>query len=443
MRVSKNVRHPGILLLIPLLWSAAAVAVAQDRIALVVGNARYEKASMLDNTTNDATDVAAALRGLGFRVLLHKDIRTRGEFREAVRGYREALAGGRDSIGLFFYAGHAVQVNGENYLIPTAADLRDIPDLDIETLSLGYVTAMAGDAGNPVNFFLIDACRDNPFRGFSRSLNRGLAVTDTPEGSVIVYAASPGRVASDGSGRNSPFTANLLQQIGSPEHVLLMLQNVVKGVRQDTKGQQLPWFHTSLTGDFYFNPAAVADAVAEQAVESVASTEGPVESAASPATVADDSGQSRVADPVASLPTSVATAPTPAGTAGDGTSPSEIVMAAVDPEPGDAGHRSLRGVWNGRLRNGDGPGAAVTLETKRAAGGGYEVAISRLISYGEVPASCTFASGRMVALDQRRVRLELVHPGCRGAGELRLRGDTLSGTLNLDGRDIALEMTRR
>jgi hypothetical protein len=136
------------------IWALTAGAMAQDRIALVVGNAGYEKASVLDNTVNDAADVAGVLGSLGFEVMLHQDIRTRGAFREVVRTWREALARGENSVGLFFYAGHAVQVHGENYLIPTAADLRDIPDLDVETLPLGYVTAMAGTPGIRSTCFL-------------------------------------------------------------------------------------------------------------------------------------------------------------------------------------------------------------------------------------------------------------------------------------------------
>ncbi len=400
----------------------------------MVGNARYEKTTELDNTTNDAEDLAAVLSRIGFDVMLHRDIRTRGEFRDVVRAWREALAAGEDSVGLFFYAGHAVQVGGENYLIPTAADLQDVPDLDLETLTLEYVTAMAGDAGNPVNLFFIDACRDNPFRGFSRSMSRGLAPSDTPEGSLIVYAASPGKVASDGAGRNSPFTANLLREITTPEHVLLMLQNVVKGVRQDTGGQQQPWFHASLTGDFYFNPLA-------QSGEPAAST--PPETVD---TVLPEPAQETVsAAPVekTTSPTQVARASTTPAVSQAESKPS----AATEPSTGETALGSaapaaeaIPAVWRGAFRAGSGPGAEVTLRLSPTADGGYDVEISRLINYGELPVACGLAGGRLMPIGPDGLRFVLTHPGCRGSGMLRLEGSYLGGQVKFGERTLLLEL---
>ena len=254
--------------------------------------------------------------------------------------------------------------------------------------------------------------------------------SEPPEGSVIVYAASPGRVASDGSGRNSPFTKNLLREIGSEEHVLLMLQNVVKGVRKDTSGQQLPWFHTSLTGDFYFNPPA-ADAATETPGVAAAAPVAP------PATQPDEANSkplsSRIPEPEAIQATPPQAEP----------AQEAAPVAALNTRPAMPAGDSLQGRWKGRLRKDAGPGAAVTLDLKQDDNGDYAVAVSRLISYGEVPASCTFASGRLTGSDAGGLNLDLIHPGCRGSGKLQLQGGSLTGNLRIDGNEIMLELSRQ
>ncbi len=226
---------------------------SEQRIALLIGNADYQYTSRLDNPVHDATALAERLEDLGFETMLELNITSKKRFKQVIRHYKQFLETSPEITGLFYYAGHAVQVDGVNYLIPTQGDIQDIPDLNDEALSLDYITETAQLAGNSVNMFLLDACRDNPFRGFSRSMSRGLANQITPEGSLIVFSASPGKVAMDGTGHNSPFMVNLLKYIDTPgKHVLLMLQDVINGVRQQTQGAQVPWIQSSLYGDFYF-----------------------------------------------------------------------------------------------------------------------------------------------------------------------------------------------
>ncbi|MFT5612034.1 MAG: putative caspase-like protein [Arenicella sp.] len=225
--------------------------------ALVIGNSDYQRVSKLINPENDARDLSKKLSALGFDVSLVQNVESKAAFKKQIRSYIKKLSSSKDAVGLFFYAGHGIQVNGTNYLIPVNSDIADAADLEDESISLPYLMQMATDAGNSMNMFFIDACRNNPYRSIlssaTRSIRKGLADQQSPEGSIIVFAASPGKVAADGVGNNSPFTEALLNTIDQPgKHVLLMLQDVVKGVRETTKGAQLPWVQSSMYGDFYF-----------------------------------------------------------------------------------------------------------------------------------------------------------------------------------------------
>ena len=224
---------------------------AETRTALVIGNGAYRTAP-LANPVNDAREMAKALRGFGFEVVHKQDLDKR-EMTEAVREFTRLLQK-RGGAGLFFYAGHAAQIKGRNYLIPMRADIRTEADIEYEAFDLGRLLAHVEQAGNDLNIVVLDACRDNPFGRSFRSVSRGLARVDAPTGSIIAYATAPGKTAADGSGRNSPYTRHLLAAMHSPG---LSIEQVLKQTRinvmRDTGNRQIPWESSSLTGEFYFS----------------------------------------------------------------------------------------------------------------------------------------------------------------------------------------------
>ena len=231
--------------------STQLLAQKERRIALVIGNGAYGAEGKLINPPNDATDVAQALRDLGFEVTLLKD-GGQQEMDEAIEQFSSQLRKG--GVGLFYYAGHGVQVSDENYLIPIGAKIKSESDVRYKTIPLGKVIGEMEEAGNPVNIVIIDACRDNPsIRRFTRSASRGLAqLKREPEGMLIAYATAPGDVAQDGDGRNSPYTASLLQSLKKPEVPLqLLFEDVGRAVRAKTGGQQRPRY-TSAGVDYAF-----------------------------------------------------------------------------------------------------------------------------------------------------------------------------------------------
>lgn len=235
------------IILIALLTHALAHA-AQRRTALVIGNANYE-VGQLRNPINDATDMSAALKQLGFDVITLKDA-NHEEMEDAVDEFNQRLRQG--GLGLFYYAGHGVQVQGENYLIPIDARLKRQEDVRYKTLALGQVLGALKDARNQLNLVLLDACRDNPFTQSWRSSTQGLAVVAAARGTLIGYAAGPGEKAADGRGRNGTYTEHLLKHMSTPGiPVEWMLKRVRATVDTVTKGEQTPWTHSSLIGDIY------------------------------------------------------------------------------------------------------------------------------------------------------------------------------------------------
>lgn len=220
------------------------------RAALVIGNSDYPL-SPLQNPVNDATDIAASLRRLGFNVI-HRENATHIEMENAVREFGEVLTRSK-GIGIFFYAGHGVQVNGHNFLIPIDADIQDETEVKHKALDVDFVLGKMELADNQVNLLILDACRNNPFERRFRSItSRGLAPMNAPSGTVIWYATRPGKVAMDGRGRNSPFTRYLLdtlQQEGTEarkiiSHIAVAMRD--EGLRQE------PWQEGIWLEDFYF-----------------------------------------------------------------------------------------------------------------------------------------------------------------------------------------------
>ena len=234
------------------------IAQKQPRVALVIGNANYEEGA-LSNPVNDATDMAKALRELDFEVTLfqNQDLRS---METAINDFSRQLRKG--GVGVFYYAGHGVQVEGENYLIPLKAQLLNEKDARYEAVALGKVLNAMEEARNQVNIIIIDACRDNPFyrrwRSSRRGSNvRGLTAVSPPSGIIIAYATREGNTAADGVGqRNSPFTSALLENIKKPNiDVQLMFRRVSTSVKEKTNAVQQPWTEGNLDGgEFYLNP---------------------------------------------------------------------------------------------------------------------------------------------------------------------------------------------
>jgi hypothetical protein len=226
-----------------------------SRLALVVGNGAY-RSNPLSNPTNDATDMAAALTSLGFKVTLLTDA-SRRQMKDAISQLGESLHTG--GIGLFYFAGHGVQSNGRNFLIPTNADIKSEADLEYEAIDANYVLAQLEQANNQINILVLDACRDNPFARSWRSATRGLAQMDAPAGTFIAFATAPGRGAADGSGRNGTFTKHLLASLQAQSSKLEeVFKRAAASVASETSNAQIPWTASSLTRDFYFRGASKA-----------------------------------------------------------------------------------------------------------------------------------------------------------------------------------------
>lgn len=224
----------------------------QKRLALVVGNSNYAE-GQLKNPVNDAMDLSEKLKSLGFDVIPAYNQTNRGmiekirEFGEKARNY---------DVALFFYAGHGIQHNGVNYLIPVDSNIKSETDIEFECTDINRVLAQMDDAKCEMKIVILDACRNNPFeRSWHRSAStRGLSFMKAPKGTFITYATAPGDVALDGSGRNSPYTEALLQTLDVPNlSIFEVFQQVLDLVSKKTNDMQNPWQSSSFKGDFYFN----------------------------------------------------------------------------------------------------------------------------------------------------------------------------------------------
>jgi hypothetical protein len=240
---------------------AAAAKPLGKRVALVIGNGAYVNTTKLPNPPNDASAIADTLKALGFTVVLAIDVDRRG-FVKAIREFRNILPDSDDA--LFFYAGHGLQVNGENYLVPVDAVVEDELSLDSDLILANAVLQLMGRESR-VSIALLDACRDNPMSrslagkgSASRSLNvaRGLALVDSPAaGSIIGYATAPGDTAADGDGEHSPFTAALLKYLPTRGlEVEQMMKRVKADVIKSTNNRQRPWLSSDVSEDVYLAP---------------------------------------------------------------------------------------------------------------------------------------------------------------------------------------------
>jgi hypothetical protein len=232
-------------------------AKAERRIALVIGNSGYSSISPLRNPKNDADLMAATLTDMGFEVLVETDVDRRDMARLILDFGHDLALAGPGAVGLFYYAGHGVQANGTNYLMPLQARVDTEADLEIEAVDANWVLAQMDEASNGLNIVILDACRNNPYEGSFRSSDRGLARLDAPAGSLIAYSAAPGQTAVDGDGDNSPYTASLARAMREPGVELLQVFRRVRiDVEQATSGRQTPWEEQSLRADFFFVDAA-------------------------------------------------------------------------------------------------------------------------------------------------------------------------------------------
>jgi tetratricopeptide (TPR) repeat protein len=223
------------------------------RIALVIGNGAYTNAPPLKNPPNDARDMAATLKALGFEVSSGVNLSQR-EMKRLIREFGQKLKGGGN--GLFYYAGHGVQARGRNYIIPVDADIQSEADVEDSGVDVGLVLNYMDDAQNGLNIVVLDACRNNPFARSFRSASDGLAQVDAPTGTLIAYATAPGRVAADGAGANGLYTSELLKAMHVPGlSATDMFMQVRAEVMKRTGNKQVPWEASSLVGSFYFSGA--------------------------------------------------------------------------------------------------------------------------------------------------------------------------------------------
>ncbi len=233
--------------------SGASEAFAENRVALIIGNGSY-KSSRLKNPRNDARLMAKTLAAAGFDVMTVMDA-SAGNMRQAVSDFGSRLQT-PGSVALFYYAGHGVQVDGDNYLIPLDADIRNSEDVTEYGIALQSVMRTMERSGARMNIVVLDACRDNPFSAgaWTASIN-GLASVVAPADTLIAYATGPGQLADDGEGSNSPYTAALSSEILQPGATL---EDVFRATRRHvlerTGNRQTPWEHSSLVSQFYFVP---------------------------------------------------------------------------------------------------------------------------------------------------------------------------------------------
>src|SRR6202171_5919190 len=235
--------------------SAPFPALADKRIALVVGNSNYQNVARLENPRNDATLMATTLRSLGFTLVgdgpqLDLD---KAALDLTVQKFGSTLQGA--DVAMFYYAGHGVQIRGANFLVPVGANPTREADVDFQMVDVGLVLRQMEGAGTRLNLGGLDACRNNPFGGRGlRATDGGLAQMRAPEGTLISFATQPGSAAQDGADGNSPFTKALARTIQRPGlDIFRAFNEVGLAVMQATGNAQQPWLSTSpIRGDFYF-----------------------------------------------------------------------------------------------------------------------------------------------------------------------------------------------
>ena len=229
---------------------------AEPRLALLIGNGAYPT-QPLANTVPDVRLMAQSLRSVGFEVMALENANLE-QMLKALNQFSDQLSK-RKGVGLFYFAGHGMQLGGDNFLIPTDSRMAREEEVRSRSLNAQEVLDKMRRAGNRLNLVLLDACRDNPFPRSTRSATGGLAWMDASLGMLIAYATAPGSVAEDGRSSNSPFSKHLAAQLTtSGLRIEDVLKRVRTAVREETKGRQITWDNSALEGDFYFVPPGTA-----------------------------------------------------------------------------------------------------------------------------------------------------------------------------------------
>ncbi|MEM9248101.1 MAG: caspase family protein [Pseudomonadota bacterium] len=239
-------------------WPTATLA---ERVALVIGNGAYEHASALPNPTNDAADVAQALEQVGFSVTVVLDA-THSSMRRALRAFQRKATGA--DVAMVYFAGHGLEIDSSNFLLPVDAELQRDVDVAFEAISLDALL-VAVEGARELSLVVLDACRENPFAAqmsqtsATRSIGRGLAVVEPTKNTLLAYAARAGTIAFDGSDRNSPYARALISTLQTPGlEIGLLFRTVRDKVIRETRGLQEPFLYGSLSADpIYLNPASL------------------------------------------------------------------------------------------------------------------------------------------------------------------------------------------
>ena len=237
-------------------WMSVGQALAENRIALVIGNSSYTAVTALPNPANDAKAMTNFLNSAGFQVVQAPDL-TQSDMRRTIADFAKTVTEkGPDTVALVFYAGHGLQVDGENFLVPVDARIEREADVPLQAMRLNDLMNALSSVPSKSRIVILDACRNNPFSTINKTAGRGLAIVDAPNGSIVSYSTAPGTEALDGDGQNSPYTTALMKIGHEPG---LQIEQLLKRVRLDvsntTARQQFPWESSSLTVEFSFFPA--------------------------------------------------------------------------------------------------------------------------------------------------------------------------------------------
>jgi hypothetical protein len=244
----------------------------ERRLALVIGNADYQFSGKLKNTVNDANLMAATLHDLGFDVI-KKNNASKSEMEQTILDFSREL--GKYNVALFFYAGHGIQLDGTNYLIPVDARLEDRLAAQFEAVDVGKLVSQFERYPNNVNIVILDACRNNPFKTWSRGAESGFKAIPAPSGTIIAFATGEGATASDGTNENGLYTSHLAQQMKVPQRIEdVFIQTRVK-VRETSKNQQSPQEWSQLTGKFFFSDAEGASSTPSSTLKSAPAPQQP------------------------------------------------------------------------------------------------------------------------------------------------------------------------
>ena len=370
--------------------AAAQDAPGDRRVALVVGNAAYAHVSPLANPANDASLIAQTLKRLGFTVIGGgaQDNLDKARFDQAVRAFGQAIQGA--DVALFYYAGHGMQVQGTNWLVPVDANPGRMQDLDFQMLDAGLVLKQMDGAGTRLNILILDACRNNPFAGLgTRATAGGLAEMRAPEGTLISFATQPGNVAVDGKGADGPFALALSEVMHRPNLDLFHLFNQVGlQVKQATGNAQQPWVSTSpIDGEFYFNHTdATPDTGAAPSLFAAAEVAGDTREAAAPNGTPDTAAKGTTR-PMAGA----------AANAGPGRLPGATPSAAVAST--SSARRPISGQSPSTTAGSPPPAGASTSAATPSSGAGTDVqALRSLAAQGKPDAQTEL--GRAFALGQ-------------------------------------------